>query len=118
MSLERPTYINLASALERFSFEKGERIPEVLKNGKPNTITFREVKEILKSLPEAKVKPEVCAYWINTGPYESLGGERMKSQQCSYCYAVYTSSGNTPWPNHKYCAECGARMDGEHEENL
>lgn len=65
----------------------------------------------INGLPAADVAPVVHGKWINEGPYRSLGGDWMKLQECSVCHAVYTSHGNTPWSNHKYCPNCGAKMD-------
>ena len=57
------------------------------------------------------VAPVVHGKWINEGPYKSVGGDWMKAQECSVCHAIYTSNGNTPWSNHNYCPNCGAKMD-------
>lgn len=67
----------------------------------------------LDEAPMEDVAPVVHGKWINEGPYSSVGGDWMKLQECSVCHAVYTSHGNTPWSNHKYCPNCGAKMDGE-----
>lgn len=59
------------------------------------------------------IAPVVHGKWDKNGSYDSIGGDWMKSQQCSVCYALYVSPGNTPWEHHKYCPNCGAKMDGE-----
>lgn len=51
-------------------------------------------------------------HWINEAPYRTIGGDWKKSQTCSECNSVFTSDGNTPYSNHKYCPECGTIMDG------
>ena len=56
--------------------------------------------------------PVVHGYWINTPPYRAVNGSYKKGQECSVCNAFYVSDGNTPYSNHPYCAECGAKMDG------
>lgn len=63
-------------------------------------------------IPAEDVAPVVHGKWEKHGPYDSIGGDWMKSQQCSVCYALYVSPGNTPWEHHKYCPNCGAKMDG------
>lgn len=55
--------------------------------------------------------PVIHAKWINDGPYKSIGGEMLKSQMCSHCNSLFVSPADAPWPNHPYCAQCGARMD-------
>ena len=50
--------------------------------------------------------------WINIGPYYASNGNYNKAQECSVCHAFFVSPGNTPYSNHPYCCECGARMDG------
>ena len=52
-------------------------------------------------------------YWINTPPYRASNGNYNKAQECSVCHALFVSSGNTPYSNHPYCCECGAKMDGD-----
>ena len=51
--------------------------------------------------------------WVNEPPYTTVDGEYLKGQECSVCHAYFVSKGNTPYSNHPYCCECGARMDGE-----
>lgn len=116
MSIQYPKYICIEDAMDRFSFAGKERIPEVLENGQPNMIEIKKVKEILGSITPANVKPELTGYWLNYGPYESVGGELKKSQQCPICNALYLSGGTEPWPNHPYCAECGSRIYATSEE--
>lgn len=65
-------------------------------------------------MPAANVAEVRHGHWINIPPYNCEAGYK-KGQQCSECYAYYISEGTTPWSNHKYCAECGAKMDGEIE---
>lgn len=50
--------------------------------------------------------------WINVPPYRALSGEYLKGQECSVCHSFFVSEGNTPYSNHPYCCECGAKMDG------
>lgn len=50
--------------------------------------------------------------WINIAPYYASNGSYNKAQECSVCHAFFVSPGNTPYSNHPYCCECGARMDG------
>ena len=68
--------------------------------------------ETIQSEPAADVAPVVHAHWINEPPYRALNGDFRKTQECSRCHSTYVSAGNTPYSNHKFCAECGAKMDG------
>ncbi len=71
-------------------------------------------RDYIASLTAADVAEVRHGHWINIPPYNCEAGYK-KGQQCSECYAYYISEGTTPWSNHKYCAECGAKMDGEIE---
>ena len=71
-------------------------------------------KETLREVPLVDAVPVRHGNWINIPPYQCEAGYK-KGQQCSECYAYYVSDGTAPWSNHKYCAECGAKMDGEIE---
>lgn len=76
----------------------------------------KAVKFVFSGMPSADVAPVVHGHWVNVGPYTTLNGEYKKMQECSVCRAAYVSDGNTPWINHKYCPNCGAKMDGEQHE--
>ena len=69
---------------------------------------------LIDSVPAVDVVPARHGHWINIPPYQCEAGYK-KGKQCSECYAYYVSDGTAPWSNHKYCAECGAKMDGEIE---
>jgi hypothetical protein len=66
-----------------------------------------------EKFPAADVAPVRHGHWINIPPYKSVGGEYYKAQECSECKAYYISNPNTPYSNHRYCADCGAKMDEE-----
>jgi hypothetical protein len=68
--------------------------------------------EAIQSEPAADVAPVVHAHWINEPPYRALNGDFSKTQECSRCHRTYVSAGNAQYSNHKFCAECGAKMDG------
>lgn len=64
-------------------------------------------------LLDVDAAPMVHGRWINTPPYYALNGQYNKGQECSVCHAFFVSPGNTPYSNHPYCCECGAKMDLE-----
>ena len=70
------------------------------------------IDQVIDYEPAADVAPVVHAHWINETPYRALNGDFNKTQECSRCHRTYVSAGNTPYSNHKFCAECGAKMDG------
>lgn len=88
--------------------KKIRRMPRTIN---PDLVQYSLVKVVISNIEQADVVPVVHGKWINEGPYSSVGGDWMKLQECSVCHAVYTSHGNTPWSNHKYCPNCGAKMD-------
>lgn len=64
-------YISREAALDRFTYEHGELIPEVGDHGEWNEIWVRDVKAVLRSLPAADVVQVVrcreCAHKGRTG---------------------------------------------------
>lgn len=66
----------------------------------------------LDEAPAADVVEVKHGKWINESPYYALDGRYLKAQECSICHSVFVSDGNTPYSNHPYCCECGAKMDG------
>ena len=72
-----------------------------------------ETQRRVQELPAADVAPVVHAKWINLPKYKSVGGTLKKAQICSACNAFYVSDADIPFSNHRYCADCGAKMDLE-----
>jgi hypothetical protein len=67
----------------------------------------------LSHLPTVDAVEVVHGRWINTPPYRASNGNYNKAQECSVCHSLFVSPGNTPYSNHPYCCECGAKMDLE-----
>ena len=80
-------------------------------NSREASLLDRDIRLIWEQ-PAADVAPVVHGRWINVPPYHGAYGQHLKAQECSVCHAFYVSDANKPYSNHKYCAECGARMDG------
>lgn len=57
-------YVKRSDVLERFTFEYGDRIPEVCNNGEVNTISFRDAKAVIRCVPDADVAQVVHGRWI------------------------------------------------------
>lgn len=70
------------------------------------------IKDEIDEAPSADVVEVKHGHWINTSPYIASNGNYCKAQECSVCHALFVSPGNTPYANHPYCCECGAKMDG------
>lgn len=68
---------------------------------------------LISAAPAVEAEPVRHGRWLNEPPYRSIGGDYLKAQECSECGAYYVSDGNKPYSNHNYCADCGAKMDGE-----
>ena len=81
------------------------------KHGGMGMIIANTLKQYVKRVPSADVVPVVHAKWIDLPKYKSVGGTFQKAQICSACKAFYVSDANTPFSNHRYCADCGAIMD-------
>lgn len=64
-------YIKLSDALDRFTYENGDLIPEIGDHGEWNEIWVRDVNAVLKSLPAADVAPVVrcreCKHYTDWG---------------------------------------------------
>ena len=71
---------------------------------------YRCVLDDIDEAPIADVVEVKHGYWINTPPYYASNGQYNKGQECSACHAFFVSPGNTPYSNHPYCPECGAKM--------
>ena len=71
---------------------------------------------LFEDAPTVDAVPVVHGYWINTPPYYAINGNYNKAQECSVCHSFFVSPGNTPYSNHPYCCECGAKMDGDKYE--
>ena len=97
-------YIKRSDALDRFTYEHGELMPEVLEDGSENTVGVKDVKSALRSIPAADVAPVVHARWET----DEVTGEKY----CSDCLerAVFTSGHFYHCAD--YCPHCGAKMDG------
>ena len=66
----------------------------------------------IDDVPTADVVEVRHGEWINQFPYYALDGRYLKAQECSICHSIFVSDGNTPYSNHPYCCECGAKMNG------
>ena len=87
-----------------------EAVHSIIERTSTFAFTRGGMHEQIDLLPFADVAPVRHGHWINISPYQCEAGYK-KGQQCSECYAYYVSDGAVPWSNHKYCAECGAKMD-------
>lgn len=95
-------YIDRQAALDCFTYESGDMIPETLETGEENTISVKTVKAVLRSIPAADVAPVVRGRWIFNDDWWEF--------RCTNCHK---SIGNIE--KYKYCPHCGARMDGTEE---
>ena len=68
-------YISRKEALSRFIFDKGDRIPEKDVDGFTNTISFKDAKSIIRSIPSADVRPVVHGEWESGSPVCPVCGE-------------------------------------------
>lgn len=92
-------YIEREAAKKGFNIHFGDVHDAVIAN------------RLIDSIPAADVAPITHGYWINTPTYRASNGNYNKSQECSVCHSLFVSPGYTPYSNHPYCCECGARMD-------
>ena len=67
---------------------------------------------VIDNAPTVDAVEVVHGHWINTPSYYASNGNYNKAQECSVCHSLFVSPGNTPYSNHPYCCECGAKMDG------
>ena len=94
--------------------EREAALKELNKNSITKKITYADgvsIFDTIKNIPTADVVEVKHGYWINTPPYIAMNGAYNKAQECSVCSAFFVSDGNTPYSNHPYCCECGAKMD-------
>lgn len=119
--------IKRSDALDQFTYEHGELIPEVLENGSENTVGVKDVKSVLRSIPAADVAPVVHGIpMLRHRPeryekYEPCGinengdtiylrrvfvDEKSYSMYCPACGKRLCSRFKS------FCPNCGAKMDG------
>lgn len=72
---------------------------------------------VVRDFPAADVAPVRHGKWGKEPPYKSIGGEYLKALICSKCNSFFVSDGNKPWQMHNYCPNCGAKMDGEEQDD-
>ena len=101
-------YIERKQALDRFTYEKGDMIPEALETGEENTVSIKSVKAVLRSLPAADVALVVHGHWIYRG--------EEKGYQCSVCQSFCLLNYESDWCASECCPHCGAKMDGDSKE--
>lgn len=87
-------YIKRATALDCFSFEKGDAIPEIAEDGNPNLVSIRDIKSVLRSIPAADAEPIRHGQWIWNSHYckwvcSACGGMEgeCESPRCKWCGA-------------------------------
>lgn len=96
-------YIKRSDAIDRFTYEHGDLVPEFLEHGEQNQIWVRDVKSVLRSIPAADVAPVVHGHWQLTG---------LISCRCSECQHLELKGSM----EYLYCPHCGAKMDKEDED--
>ena len=70
--------------------------------------TMIDAKRLLAEMPAADVAPVVYGRWTH------LGGDEWC---CPVCGFVITTEGSWDKPTKKYCEDCGAKMDGNGEDD-
>ena len=91
-----------------------DTVLRIINNQRVVPLFYRELlQEHIKLEAPADVSEVKDGKWINIPPYRALNGQYLKGQECSVCHSFFVSEGNTPYSNHPYCCECGAKMDGE-----
>lgn len=109
-------YIKREDVLYRFTFEHGDRIPEVDENNYPNTITIKEIKHIISDIPAANVAPVRQGEW--KWEEEWYDNECIDcGWECSICHVALEDIVGGDWddrfnpPKLRYCPNCGAKMN-------
>ena len=102
-------YISRKEALKRFTFYNGDRIPEKDIDGFTNTISYRDAKSVIRSIPSEDVRPVVYGEWEWHGPCRDSKGTYWAT--CSVCK---TRQRIGDYEN--FCPHCGADMRGKANE--
>lgn len=95
-------YISRKEALKVFSVYKGVRIPEKDVDGFTNTISYRDAKSLIRSIPVADVRPVVHGEW------------EMANQPGVYACSICGCYGTRHEAiEYNFCPNCGADMRSE-----
>lgn len=76
------------------------------------TDAYFQIKSILTSTKAANVVEERHGRWI----FDHMTGERSYYSHCSECNHQEFFANEDAEKKHKYCLNCGARMDGMEEK--
>lgn len=104
-------YIKRSDALDAFTYEQGDRIPEVGSHGEQNEIWVRDVKAKLRSIRAADVAPVVHGKWLDEDFPEKMATVHGMAI-CSVCGELSHKAEHGYNILSKYCPHCGAKMDG------
>ena len=87
-----------------------DNIPTINGLGLEPVIALRDVKEIIKAVPEVDAAPVVHGKWEwLSSTYDRTPCEMR--YRCSKCYHETITHDHMPWE--KYCPNCGVLMDLE-----
>ena len=102
-------YISRKYAIERFTFEKDNYIPEKLVVGYDNVIAIRTIKRVLREIPAADVAPARHGRWIHPHWRNSVSAADCSEFGAEAQHIEYRGVQKY----YKNCPSCGARMDKE-----
>ena len=97
-------YISRKEALKVFSVYKGVRIPEKDVDGFANTISYRDAKSLIRSIPAADVRPVVHGKWEPGNPICPVCGEDKFKGLDADIWADWQPL---------FCPNCGCYMGGK-----
>lgn len=100
-------YIKRKEALKVFTVYKGVRIPEKDIDGFENTISYRNAKSLIKSIPSADVRPVVHGEWEPGNPICPVCGEDKFKGLDADIWADWQPP---------FCPNCGADMRNNNYE--
>lgn len=104
-------YINRKKLLKEIDKRTKKMIPDQY-DGR-HYLSIEAMREIIANFDTVDVKPVIVIH-AKWEPDEESSVEKP-CYRCSNCEAVLEEDYN--WHNHNFCYHCGAKMDGEENEN-
>lgn len=102
--IEREAAIEAINGIDWYKLNDDGRLTKSGTSHNKMFLPFIAVKETLKHLPAADVRPVVRGTWVGIDDYPH------EDWECDHCGFVVEGT-DDPWNYYHFCPNCGARME-------